>query len=215
MSLRARAMLILGSIEILTTLAIILSASIYLHRAGLAQAQQHAEDALRLIRAAVAESLFVVNENSAAEVIGNAFYEIPSISYLQIVGEGGQVIAEKRKGLDLTGDSLHLIDSIELGGIQLGTLHLHFSTQAITAIVRRQTLIMVGFAAVGLVISSLLMWAVMGRLGDVLASMESGLQDLVRKNQADSLPIPPGQELGRLVQAYNNLIERLHGRNLG
>ena len=127
MSLRIRAMVILGAIEAVT-LAILIAASLtYLHRAGLTQAQQHAE-ALRLIRAAVAESLFVVNEHSAAEVIDSAFHEIPAITYLQITGDDGRLIAEKRKGSDLTGRALYLHDSIELGGVEFGKLHMHFST---------------------------------------------------------------------------------------
>ena len=210
MSLRARAMLILGTIEALTMLAIILAAGIYLHRAGLAQAQQHAEDALRLIRSAVAESMFVVNTNSAREVIDSAFYEIPDISYLRITGEDGQLIAEKRKGSDLTGRSLYLHDSIELGGVEFGQLHMHWSTAAVTASVQRQSGLLGAFSALGLAVSGLITWLAMGRLGDVLAAMEAGLRELSCATPAEALPLPPGQELGRLVSAYNHLIERLH-----
>ena len=209
MSLRIRAMVILGAIEAVT-LAILIAASLtYLHRAGLTQAQQHAE-ALRLIRAAVAESLFVGNEHSAAEVIDSAFHEIPAITYLQITGDDGRLIAEKRKGSDLTGRALYLHDSIELGGVEFGKLHMHFSTAQVTAAVERQSLILGSFALVGLAVSGLITWFATGKLAELLQAMESGLKDLAGQAPPDPLPVPPGQELGRLVSAYNHLIERLH-----
>ena len=210
MSLRLRAMLILGSIEAATMLVLVIASLTYLHRTGLDQAQQHAEDALRLIRAAVAESMFVVNTNSAREVIDSAFYEIPDISYLQIIGEDGEMLAEKRKGSDLTGRSLYLHDSIELGGVEFGQLHMHWSTAAVTASVQRQSGLLGAFAALGLAVSGLVTWFAMGKLGDLLATMETGLRDLSSTSPTEPLPVPPGQELGRLVSAYNHLIERLH-----
>ena len=210
MSLRLRAMLILGSIEAATMMVLVVASLTYLHRTGLNQAQQHAEDALRLIRAAVAESLFVVNEHSAAEVIDSAFYEIPDISYLQIIGEDGKMLAEKRKGSDLTGRSLYLHDSIELGGVEFGQLHMHWSTAAVTASVQRQSGLLGAFAALGLAVSGLVTWFAMGKLGDLLATMETGLRELSCATPTEPLPVPPGQELGRLVSAYNHLIERLH-----
>ena len=82
MSLRVRAMLILGGIKALTLLIIIGLSLGYMYRSGLNQAQTRAEDALRLIRASVAESMFVFNNNSAAEVIDSAFSEIPDLTYL-------------------------------------------------------------------------------------------------------------------------------------
>lgn len=203
-------MLILGTIEAATMALLIVASLTYLHRAGLAQAQQHAEDALRLIRAAVAESLFVVNNNSAAEVIDSAFGEIPDISYLRITGEDGQLLAEKRKGSDLTGRSLYLQDAIELGSIEFGQLHMHWSTASVTASVERQSFVLSAFALLGLAVSGVISWFALGRLTALLAAMESGLHDLARQAPPESLPVPPGQELGRLVSAYNHLIERLH-----
>lgn len=210
MSLRVRALLILGGIEAMT-LAILLIASLaYLHRAGLAQSQQHAEDALRLIRAAVAESLFVVNERSAGEVIDSAFDEIPAIAYLRITGEEGQLIAEKRKGSDLINRSLYLQDSIELGGVEFGQLHMHWSTASVTAAVERQSLVLSAFALLGLAVSGLISWFALGRLTALLTAMEDGMKTLARQEPPEPLHVPPGQELGRLVSAYNHLIERLH-----
>lgn len=210
MSLRVRAMLILGTIEAVTMLVIVVASLTYLHRAGLAQAQQHAEDALRLIRAAVEESLFVVNNNSAREVIDSAFSEIPDIAYLRITGDDGQTIAEKRKGSDLINRSLYLQDSIELGGIEFGKLHMHWSTASVSAEVQRQSLILGAFALLGLAVSGLISWFALGRLTGLLSAMESGLKDLALQAPPEPLPVPPGQELGRLVSAYNHLIERLH-----
>lgn len=209
MTLRARALLVLGGIEALTMLVLIVASMVYLHRAGLERVQQRAEDALRLIRAAVAESLFVVNVHSAAEVIDSAFHEIPAISYLQVIDDTGQVIAEKRKGSDLTGRFLYLSDSIELGGVEFGTLHLHFSTQELGNMVQRQTLILSGFALLGLAISASISWFALGRLTALLEAMADGLHGM-DVTAPESLPVPPGQELGRLVAAYNQLIERVH-----
>ena len=168
MSLRIRAMVILGTIEAVTLIIIVVASLTYLHRAGLAQAQQHAEDALRLIRAAVAESLFVVNEHSAAEVIDSAFHEIPAITYLQITGDDGRMIAEKRKGSDLTGRALYLHDSVEFGGVEFGKLRLHFSTAQVSAAVERQSLILGSFALVGLAVSGLITWFATGKLAELL-----------------------------------------------
>lgn len=210
MSLRVRAMVILGTIEATMLIIIVVASLTYLHRAGLTQAQQHAEDALRLIRAAVAESLFVVNEHSAAEVIDSAFHEIPAITYLQITGDDGRIIAEKRKGSDLTGRALYLHDSVEFGGVEFGKLRLHFSTAQVSAAVERQSLILGSFALVGLAVSGLITWFATGKLAELLQAMESGMKDLAAEAPPETLPVPPGQELGRLVSAYNHLIERLH-----
>lgn len=209
MSLRVRALLVLGGIEALTMLVLFGASMVYLHRAGLERAQQHAADALALIKSSVAESLFVVNHYSAAEVIDAAFREIPEISYLQLLGDDGQVIAEKRKGLDLTGRSIYLSGAIELGGVEFGTLHLHFSTQELSAMIQRQTLLLSGFALLGLAISASISWFALGRLTALLEAMADGLHGM-DVTAPESLPVPPGQELGRLVSAYNHLIERLH-----
>lgn len=211
MSLRVRAMLILGGIKALTLLIIIGLSLGYMYRSGLNQAQTRAEDAVRLIRASVAESMFVFNNNSAAEVIDSAFSEIPDLTYLKIADEHGAMIAEKRKGSDLSGDNIICLrETIELGSINFGTLYLHYSTAAVSEWVKRQSWVLGSFALLGMAISNIITWFAVGKLGDVLAAMEQGLHEMARSAAPESLPIPPGQELGRLVTAYNRLIERLH-----
>lgn len=208
-SLRVRAMLVIGGIELVTMTILILSGIIYLHQAGLTRIHQHAEDAMLLIRTSVAESLFVSNRYSAAEIIDSALYEIPSISYLQLIGEDGEIVAEKRRGSDLTGGYLSLSSSIELGGVEFGKIHMHFSTAELKNSVQSQPLLLGGIALLGLAFSAGVSWFALGRLTALLETLASGLSE-IGTGAPEPQEVPPGQELGKLVEAYNDLIDRVH-----
>lgn len=208
MTLRLRAILLFGGIQLVVMAALISASLAYLYQTGIAQAKIHAEDALHLIQAAVAESLFVVNDNSAREIIDSAFHEVSGITYLQIVGDDWVVIAEKRKGSDLLPDNILKLQSvIELGGATFGKLHLHFTTAGVVEAMQQQLLYLAGFALAGLAVSSAATSFAATRITRTLAAVEHSI-----KTESKLIVVPRGQELGRLVMAYNALIERVSSR---
>lgn len=206
MSLRAKIVIWFISIQIITVFIISSISITYLYHAGIQRVTIHAQDALNLISAAVAESLFVVNLNSAKEIIDSAFNEIESISFLQIRGENNEVLGEKRKGIDLTYSSIQLKRTIELGGITFGTLRLHFSTKTVQDLIWDQTLLLWSIAAIIISISTIFVYLVANKTIDIIEEIRKGVVQIVD----DKIPaiIDKPTNLTDLVIAYNSLVDK-------
>lgn len=102
------------------------------------------------------------------------------------------------------------IDGVNPGEVARFAKSLMKGYGGIKASVQRQSAILGAFALLGLSVSGAISWFALGRLTALLDAMENGMRTLSCQASAEPLPVPPGQELGRLVQAYNHLIERLY-----
>lgn len=211
MKLKTRAVLILGLIQTVVMLSIILVSMLYLYNLGMAQIRERANDTLVLISSAVAESFFVSNLPSAKEIVDTAFHDIPGIDYIQVIDENNMVVVEKRKGHDLTPDAQIIVTrTIELGGINFGTFHMHYSTAVVTDAVRQQTAMLLFFSLIGLIVSSILTWFAVERFGNLLENIRIGFENIILDKATIALKVPKAQELSNLVNTYNKLVQKLH-----
>lgn len=207
MTFRTKILVWFLSIQVITTTILISAAIGYLYHTGKNHMEIHANDALTLISSAVAESLFVVNLNSAKEIIDSAFYEIEGISFLQIRGDNDEMLAEKRKGSDLIFDSIKLKRIIELGGVTFGTLYMHFSLGNLYNVLWNQLIWLGAFGLLGTAISSLVVFYAANSVIHIMDKMEEGFNKML----ADKTPTTIqnfDSSLTNLVSSYNELVKK-------
>lgn len=207
MKLRSKIITWFITIQVITAIILITASIGYLYYKGKENIEVHANDALVLISAAVAESLFVVNLNSAKEIIDSAFYEIEGISFLQIRGENDEMLAEKRKGNDLIFPSIKIKRTIELGGITFGTLYMHFSLGNLYHLLWDQTIMLSAFGLLIISISALVVFYAANSVIKIIDKMEAGFNTLL-VNKIPSMIDEHDSSLTSLVTSYNELIKK-------
>lgn len=207
MTLRRKIIVWFVTIQLITTLIIITTSMSYLYIVGKERIEVHAADALVLISSAVAESLFVVNLNSAKEIIDSAFYEIEEISFLQILGENNELLAERRKGSDLIFDSIKIKRTIELGGITFGTLIMHFSLGNLYILLFNQMMWLGAFGLTVTILSSLVVFYAANSVIKIINEIEEGFLKML-ENKNPALIKDQNSSLTNLVNSYNDLVTK-------
>lgn len=214
MSLRWRAVLTLGAIELGTLLVVIATGLYYLEQAGQREITQRAEETAALLKVAIGESLMIVNYASVAEIIDAAFMELPDLDYLAAFDAQGQTLGSKRRGHDLLhGPRIERRADITVGANVLGSIVLHYATDALTADLANQRQAMILWAGPGLLLSALITWISMSRLTGELEQITARLSAAAKGQAVAPIPEAPPGELGRLVASYNAAVANLdrHG----
>ena len=210
MNLRSKTSFFLGTLQFFIILCTLLVSGIYLYHIELKTFQERSDDTLVLISAAVAESLFVVNANSAREIVDLAFSEITNIDYIKILDENNKVIVEKRRGHSLL-KGAHIVSkrTIKFVGTVFGTLYLEFSLHELFDKLAEHLFILFSLGLLGLSVSSIVIWWVLTNMTRTLKNLDEGMLNLI-----EDTPImvqeSKTQELNNLVKTYNLLVQKFH-----
>lgn len=211
MTLRWRAILTLGAIEIITLTVVIMSSLIYLHQEGQHQVEIRASEVGSLLKTAIGESLMIQHYASVGEVVDAAFSELDDIDYLAALDADGNLLASKRRGKDLGEDDDHLemIQHIMIGSTRLGTIKLRYSTDYLIECLTRQGWTMATWGLLGILVSAIATYVATTRVTQGLASVTGRLLDVAQGGASPPLPVKKMDELGQLVVAYNVAIKNL------
>ena len=210
MNLRSKTSFFLGTLQFFIILCTLLVSGIYLYYIGLKTFQERSDDTLVLISAAVAESLFVVNANSAREIVDLAFSEIKNIDYIKILDENNKVIVEKRRGHSLL-KGAHIVSkrTIEFG-TAFGTLYLEFSLHELFDKLAEHLFILFSLGLLGLSVSSIVIWWVLTNMTRTLKNLDEGMLNLIEDTPIIMAQESKTQELSNLVKTYNLLVQKFH-----
>jgi len=212
MSLRLRALLILWSIEGGTFLIIILASSGYLYRDGIGDIERRARETALLLRSILIEPMLLDNPASASEIASNVFYDLPAIDRIKVQNNEGEVLAFRQRGHDITSDRHILVSApVFLGETCFGIIDITYSTEWALADAREHAWVLSSFALFGMASSGLLTWLVTTRLVGTLRELSEGVTAIADGEMpAQEIKYNRDNELGRLVDNYNRLVENLH-----
>lgn len=215
MSLRARVLLMLWSIEGITLFVVILFSVNYLYRHSLENIEERAREAALLLRSAVGESLMLENYPSVDEVARVAFFDLPVLDAIRVVSEEGDILADRQRGHQLLSDKHILISApIFLGSHCFGVIDVSYSTEDALDDAWEHIMILSAFALFGMACSGLAAWEVTSRFVMAIKAIDAGVQVLAAGDMPDPLAIKAvDSELGNLVTSYNLLIAKLHQRD--
>lgn len=205
---RARIVVTVSFIETLTTFIIILLSVIYYYNSHYNQLEIRASEVSRLLLVALTESLTIGNYSSVGEIADTAFFEIPGLDFILIINEDGTEIARKQRGRNLTSKNHLAIDNtISIGNNIIALFTINYCIDELYNDLYRYIITLISLAIVGVATSNIILYSILTRISNIISSVSEGVEDIESGRVPNLMPKQRNDELGKLVDNYNSLIE--------
>lgn len=214
MSIRSRAILLLWSIEGGTLIIIIAASTGYLYQDGIGDIARRASETVQLLRNSLTEPMISRNYELAKYVARTAFDEILVLDRLIVVNNEGDVIADYQRGHNLYSQNHLTVSSpIFIADNCFGVVDAIYSTEYALMDAREHATVLSAFAVIGMACSGLISWYTLSKWAATINVMQSGISRLAAgETPEEFVEYHKDNELGRLVFAYNRLINQVHRR---
>lgn len=214
MNLRLRIILILVSIEILTLIAILTSINIYYYQAHLHQFEIRATEVSKLLSVAIGEALMVQQYSSLDEIIDTAFFEIEGLDYILVTKENGEILGEKRRGRNLISThNISVSSVITIGSYNniIAFLDITYCTEALYDHIHDHYFMLILIGLIGVSFSSYWTYRILTKVTNTITKITNNVNILINGEIPNEIPTIREDELGRLVNNYNKLVQELRG----
>ena len=214
MSIRSRAILLLWSIEGGTLVIIIAASTGYLYQDGIGDIARRASETVQLLRNSLTEPMISRNYELAQYVARTAFDEILVLDRLIVVNNEGDVIADYQRGHNLYSQNHLTVSSpIFLADNCFGVVDASYSTEYALVDAREHATVLSAFAVIGMACSGMVAWYTLSKLAETIGVVQSGISRLAAGEAPEEfVEYHKDNELGRLVFAYNRLVNQVHRR---
>lgn len=214
MSIRSRAILLLWSIEGGTLVIIIAASTGYLYQDGVGDIERRASETVQLLRNSLTEPMISKNYELANYVARTASDEIPVLDRLIVVNNEGDVIADYQRGHNLYSQNHLTVSSpIFIADNCFGVVDAIYSTEYALMDAREHATVLSAFAVIGMACSGIVAWYTLSKWAETIGVVQSGISRLAAGEAPEEfVEYHKDNELGRLVFAYNRLVNQVHRR---
>lgn len=212
MSLRLRALLLLWSIEGTTLLVIILASTGYLYRDGIGDIDRRASETVRIVRNALTDAMIERNNLLAGEIAAGVFYDLTDIDRLIVVTDDGEVLARITRGHLMSSDNhIQVSSPVFISGNCFGLVDVDYSIEDALEDAMSHAWALGSFAVMGMSLSGMVAWATLSKWSDTISRVHGGLRAIVSGSAPSEARYEGHNELGMLVDSYNDLIREMKG----
>lgn len=214
MSIRSRAILLLWSIEGGTLVIIIAASTGYLYQDGVGDIESRASDTIQILRNGLTDPMISKNYLLAEYAARTAFDEILVLDRITVTNAEGDVVADYQRMRNTYSERHLLVSSpVFLAENCFGVVDAVYSTEYAIRDAQEHAIVLAAFAIIGMACSGMVAWYTLSKWAETISDVQRGICQIASGDTPDEfLEYHKDNELGRLVFAYNRLINQVHRR---